>query len=340
MILLQRLSDLPYAVWEQHAPPAWTIFIAIIGIIWILLPGSLGLGFLAGFPARWLGMIALLPLFLVPSPKPKNGELWLTVLDVGQGLAVVARTEHHTLLFDTGPNFGEADSGSRVIVPFLRGEGIRQVDTLIVSHVDTDHSGGALSVLKTMPVSLLLSSLPIHHPIQQAEKHQEQCRAGQSWQWDGVYFELLHPLLEDYADLKRKTNANSCVLKITSTYGSVLLPGDIEEKDERALLVRAHHQLSATVLIAPHHGSHTSSTYAFLQKINPAFTIFTVGYLNRHDHPREAIVNRYRNGGSQLLRSDRDGAILLRFENRKFSVKRWRDSYRRYWHHDMTAYNM
>ncbi|MBP6057135.1 MAG: DNA internalization-related competence protein ComEC/Rec2 [Nitrosomonas sp.] len=336
MTLLYGLSDLPYAVWAQHVPPAWTIPVAMIGIVWMLLPGSLGLGFFSGFSARWLGVIALLPMFLVQPPKPEIGELWLTVLDVGQGLAVVARTAHHILLFDTGPSFGETDSGSRIILPFLRGEGIRQIDTMIVSHVDMDHSGGALSVLAAMPVKMLLSSLPDYHPISQAAMTKEQCRAGQSWQWDGVSFELLHPLANNYAESQRKVNANSCVLKITSSHGSVLLPADIERKDEQALLARAPDQLSATVLIAPHHGSQTSSTVEFIQTVNPALTIFTVGYLNRYDHPREAVMARYDNLGSQLLRSDRDGAILLRFADNEWSADNWRKLYRRYWHHAMT----
>lgn len=334
MLFLESLSSMPNAVWQQHTPPMWTIAVAIAGILWLLLPGSLGLGFFAGFPARWLGVIALLPMFLVQPAQPKAGELWLTVLDVGQGLAAVARTEHHVLLFDTGPGFGETDSGSRIIVPFLRGEGIRQLDTLIVSHADSDHSGGALSVLEAIPTKRLLSSLRSQHPIQQVALHKEQCRAGQFWQWDGVYFELLHPLELDYGNPQRKINANSCVLKITSAHGSVLLPADIEGKDEQALLARASDKLSATVLIAPHHGSHTSSTAAFVQRVNPSLTIFTMGYQNRYGHPRETVVARYYNSGSQLLRSDRDGAILLRFANDGWSVASWRKLHRRYWQHN------
>ena len=333
MILLESLSNMPNAVWQQHTPPMWTIVAAIVGILWLLLPGSLGLGFFAGFPARWLGFITLLPMFLVQPIQPKAGELWLTILDVGQGLAVVARTEHHALLFDTGPGFGETDSGSRIIVPYLRGEGIQHLDTLIVSHVDSDHSGGAVSVLEAIPVKLLLSSLHTHHPIQQAVLEKDRCRAGQFWQWDGVHFELLHPLERDYGNPQRKINANSCVLKITSIHGSVLLPADIEGKDELALLARDSDKLPATVLIAPHHGSYTSSTAAFVHRVNPLLTIFTTGYQNRYDHPRNTVVARYRNLGSELLRSDRDGAILIRFANDGRSFDSWRKLHRRYWHH-------
>lgn len=335
MVILQSLSNLSHTVWQQHSPPMWAISVAVIGIVWMLLPGSLGVGFFSGFPARWLGVIAVLPVFLVKPPQPKTGELWLTVLDVGQGLAVVARTEHHALLFDTGPEFGEIDSGNRIIVPFLRGEGIVKLDGMIVSHADSDHSGGARSVLNEIPVRQLWSSLDDKHPITQMVISKNQCHKGQFWQWDDVHFELLHPLKQDYLNSKRSTtNAKSCVLKITSAHGSVLLPADIERRDEQALLARDGDKLRATVLIAPHHGSHTSSTDTFVQKVSPSLTIFPVGYLNRYNHPREIVTSRYHNSGSQLMRSDKDGAILIKFENNDWVVNSWRKLNQRYWHNN------
>ncbi len=325
------LSETPHAVWQQHAPPAWTIGVAVVGITWMLLPGNLGLGFFSGFPARWLGLVALLPMFLVIPPKPADGELWLTVLDVGQGLAVVARTENHALLFDTGPSFGHSDSGNRVIVPFLRGEGIRQLDAMIVSHADSDHSGGALSVMNAVQANTIISSLKDDHPIQQATQNGWPCYAGQSWQWDGVTFEILHPLTKDYNNPNRDTNAASCVLKITSDYGSILLPADIGRSGENALLARNRDALPSTVLIAPHHGSSTSSTANFIHQVNPELTIFTVGYRNRYGHPRKEVTERYRTLGSNKFRSDHDGAISLWFTNEGVSTERWRNSQRRYW---------
>lgn len=332
MELLRWLSEVPQAVWSQHAPPPWTIAAGMAGIVWMLLPGGGGLGFAAGFPARWLGAVALLPLFLLLPPRPAAGELWLTVLDVGQGLAVVARTENNTLLYDTGPGFNsDADSGNRIIIPFLRGEGIRQLDTMVVSHADTDHSGGALSVLDAVPVQWLVSSLKADHPVQQTPGNKRSCRAGESWDWDGVRFDMLHPLEQDYASPKLKTNALGCVLKITTAHGSVLLPADIEKKSERELLARAGDALPATVLVAPHHGSKTSSTKEFVQQVKPALTIFTVGYRNRFGHPREEVMQRYRTQGSRLLRSDTDGAVLLRFADNNVTVETWRARHRRYW---------
>ncbi|TXI18606.1 MAG: DNA internalization-related competence protein ComEC/Rec2 [Nitrosomonas sp.] len=333
MAVLNWLSLLPHVVWEQHAPPLWTIIVAVLGIVWMLLPGSLGFGFFAGFPARWLGVFAFLPMLILQPPRPGNGELWLTVLDVGQGLAVLARTTNYALLFDTGPRFSNTDSGARIIAPYLRGEGIRQLDALIVSHADIDHSGGALSLLTAMPVGTLISSLDGQHPIHQAALHKIKCHAGQSWQWDDVNFEILHPLADDYRNSSNSTNANSCVLKISSRHGNVLLPSDIGNRNEAALLDRAADKLAATVLIAPHHGSNTSSSKTFIEKVNPSLTIFTVGYHNRHRHPRETVIARYRNQGSELLRSDKEGAITVLFANNRWSVNRWRKIYRRYWQH-------
>lgn len=333
MTALHWLSNLPQATWEQHAPPLWTILIAVAGIGWMLLPGGLGWGFFSGFPARWIGVTALFPMFLAQPARPHAGELWLTVLDVGQGLAVVARTQHHTLLFDTGPRFGVTDSGNRIIVPFLRGEGISKLDALIVSHADLDHSGGALSVLSAMPADTLISSLHDDHPIALVSRNNYPCRPGHAWQWDGVQFEILYP--PNVKRTRKTTNASSCVLKITSIHGSVLLPSDIGAADESLLLTELSEKLPATVLVAPHHGSHTSSTQAFVEKVNPVLTVFPVGYYNRYHHPRDAVLARYRQIESQIFRTDADGAILLRFEKNAWSVESWRKLHRRYWQHHM-----
>jgi competence protein ComEC len=336
MDLMQWMSDLPHAVWSQHAPPMWAVAAGIMGIIWMLLPGSLGL--LSGFPARWLGIVALLPMFLLLPPKPGPGELWLTVLDVGQGLAVVARTENHTLLYDTGPGSGsESDSGNRTIVPFLRGEGVKRLDVMVVTHADSDHSGGALSVLQAIPVERLVSSLRDEHPIRLAVSKKQKCRAGESWYWDGVQFDMLHPSEQSYSDSRLKTNELSCVLKISTSHGSVLLPADIEKQSEYQLLAEASHALASTVLVAPHHGSKTSSTNEFIHQVNPRLVIFTVGYRNRFGHPKDAVVERYRALGSRLLRSDADGAVLLRFGENNVAVETWRGLHRRYWH-DISEY--
>lgn len=333
MQLMQWMSDVPQGVWSQHAPPSWAVVAGMAGVCWMLLPGRLGPGLPTGFPARWLGAVALLPIFLIPPPNPSPGELSLTVLDVGQGLAVVARTQNHTLLFDTGPGFNlDADSGNRTIVPFLRGEGVKRVDVMIVTHADIDHSGGALSVLQAVPVDWLVSSLKEDHPIQLAAASAHQCRAGESWQWDDVRFEMLHPPEQSYSNSKLKTNALSCVMKITTSHGSVLLPADIEKRSEYQLVEHVGDGLASTVLVAPHHGSKTSSTDEFVSRVNPRLVIFTVGYRNRFGHPKNDVVERYQSIGSRVLRSDTDGAVSLRFAKNEVTVETARSLRRRYWH--------
>ncbi len=332
MMVLQWLGELPLATWEQQAPPLWAVIAAIFGVVWLLLPGGPGLGMVAGFPARWLGILAGLPLFLISPEKPAEGELWLTVLDVGQGLAVVVRTRNHTLLYDTGPGYGESDSGKYVILPYLHGEGLQALDRMIVSHVDSDHSGGALSVLEKINTGMLLSSIVGDHPIRQSISDNRYCLAGDAWQWDGVDFEILHPAESTNLAVKRKTNETSCVIKITTVHGSVLLPGDIGKETEAVLLGRAGDSLASNVLVVPHHGSRSSSSPEFVRQVNPDFAIFTVGYRSRFGHPHPEIVQRYVAQGSRLQRSDYDGAILVRFSGGRVAVDSWRNLNRRFWH--------
>lgn len=332
MTVLQWLAETPLAVWQQPAPKFWTIVAAIIGMIWLLLPGGFGLGVRAGFPARWLGILAVLPLFLDSPDLPAEGELWLTVLDVGQGLAVVAHTRQHNLLFDTGPDYGETDSGRQIIVPYLRGEGITTLDRMIVSHADSDHSGGALSVIASLPTRSLFGSLSAEHPIRRAVVDHQYCRAGDDWWWDGIHFAILHPEKDETSDSRRNRNESSCVLKITTPHGSVLLPADIGRIAEQELLQRARDALPATVLIAPHHGSQSSSSAAFVQQVSPAYVIFPVGYRNPFNHPHPEVVNRYHERGARILRSDHDGAILLRLTSNGIVVDTASKLQRRFWH--------
>jgi competence protein ComEC len=324
--VLEWLSQWPEAAWQQHAPPAWTVIVALAGTAWLLLP--------RGFPARWLGTICFLPLFLVLPTPPSEGALRLTVLDVGQGLAVVAQTRNHALLFDTGPAFGPgADSGSRVIVPFLRARGIRRLDVMVLSHDDADHTGGALSVLQALPVDTLLTSLPDLDPLLLIGPGEQRCMAEQRWQWDGVDFEMLHPDAATRDAEKLKDNERSCVLKITAAGGSVLIPADIERRGEQTLLAAMPEKLKADVLVAPHQGSRTSSSPAFVAAVAPRLVIFPVGYRNPFRHPHPEVVARYAALGSTVLRTDEWGAISLELQAGKALVAvRHRDTHVRYWH--------
>jgi competence protein ComEC len=328
MALLEWLNGLPLAVWTQHAPPAWSIVAGMLGVLWILLP--------RGFPARWLGFVLLLPMFLNTPQPPAQDTLRLIIFDVGQGLAVAAQTRHHALLYDTGPDFSDgADSGNRILVPSLRAMGIARLDGLILTHDDTDHTGGAASVMQAMPISWLLSSLPDGHPLLHLASDKRRCLDGQSWQWDGVNFEILHPDAASYADANIRDNNRGCVLRISIGDQHILLTADIEKDSERQLLKEHSDKLPAALLVVPHHGSKTSSTERFVAAVHPGYAVFTAGYRNRFGHPKQEIVQRYAGNGAELLRSDGDGAVLVKMDAHGLEIERYRKTHRRYWMHSM-----
>jgi competence protein ComEC len=328
-----------FQTWQQAAPPMWTLLVAMFGVLWLLLP--------RGFPQRWLGLILLLPLFFVEVERPNLGEMKVAVLDVGQGLAVVIQTKNHTLLYDAGSRYSaQNDAGSKIVVPYLRGEGIAKLDGFIVSHDDIDHNGGAASVLALAPVNWLASSFNLD--TDNLSKKNMKCFAGQYWRWDDVNFEVLHPSLESYENLAIKDNNRSCVVKVTSEFGSVLLTGDIEKEAEKSILetdlqanihaasgdaLNNDDLLKSDVLIVPHHGSKTSSTVDFVQAVGAKHSIFTVGYLNRFKHPKLLIEKRFEESGAMTYRSDYQGAVLIDFKkNNLIKITAWRQSQPRYWH--------
>ncbi|MDP1997285.1 MAG: DNA internalization-related competence protein ComEC/Rec2, partial [Gallionella sp.] len=326
MHFLEWLNALPQAVWTQHAPPAWSIAVAMLGALWILLP--------RGFPARWLGWLLLLPMFLNAPEPPAQGALRLIVFDVGQGLAVAAQTRHHALLYDAGPDFsGEADSGNRILIPALRALGIGKLDGMILSHDDTDHTGGTASIMQAMPIGWVSSSLSATHPLLQSVNSARRCHDGESWNWDGVQFEILHPASDNDNMKKTHDNDQSCVLRISIGEHSILLAGDIEKNSEMRLLKQHAGKLFTSLLVVPHHGSKSSSGYEFVAATLPDYAVFTVGYRNRFGHPREEVLQRYADSGAELLRSDEDGAILVEMNAQGLQVERYRKTHRRYWTH-------
>ena len=312
---LEWLAQWP--VWQQPAPPLWASLVAVLGVIWLLLP--------RGFPARWLGVYLLLPALFWPSLRPLAGVAWVDVLDIGQGMAIVVRTAEHALLYDSGPLYSaDANAGQRVVVPYLRATGVRQLDALVISHRDKDHSGGTTAIQAAFPISRLLSSTP--------EFGGETCHAGQQWEWDGVRFLILHPESADYLADGKKPNNLSCVLRIETAGGSMMLPADIEADDEQALIARAGSQLRSSVLLVPHHGGKGSSTLEFINTVAAPDVVFSVGYRNAFRHPRPEVLERY--VGSRLWRTDQQGAIravLSDSANAPTRLSAWRQEHPRYW---------
>lgn len=309
MRLLETLAALPDAAWQQHAPPPWTVIAGCVGAVWLLAPSAV--------PARALGLVWLVPLFVIRPQPLAEGAFRLTVLDVGQGLASVVETRDYTLVYDTGPQFTEtANAGGRIVAPFLRSAGLRRVDGLVVSHQDLDHSGGALSLQDAVPVGWLASSLPGDHAILARARRPIRCVAGQQWTWNDVRFSMLHPPPSEYGNVHGKTNDRSCVVRIDSAFGSALLTGDIEARSEAQLVATQHDALRADVLVVPHHGSRTSSTRAFVRAVSPSIAVVACGYRNRFGHPRADIVARYTNHGIAVVRTDLLGAVTLAFDGR------------------------
>jgi competence protein ComEC len=322
--LLSWLGDQRFAIWTAPVPPAWLFVLALAGTAWMLAP--------RGWPHRWAGAAAWLPLFAQVPAQPAPGSFSVTAFDVGQGMALLVETYAHRLLYDTGPQYApDSNGGNRVIAPYLHERGIGAVDGMIVTHSDTDHSGGALALLETVRFGWVASSLWPNSPIVRAAPRHVRCAAGQHWEWDGVRFEMLHPAADSYADPSLKSNARSCTLRISGRANSILLAGDIEAAQEAALVAQAKDHLQADVLLAPHHGSGTSSTTPFLQAVRPSVGIFQVGYRNRYHHPKGQVIERYAGMGIRRIRTDESGAVMLDFGDR-LVVREYRREHARYWY--------
>jgi competence protein ComEC len=316
---LEFCAALPGALWQQHAPELWAVALALAGAVWVLAP--------RGVPGRGCGLALMAPAFLLPPGAPSPGEAWITAFDVGQGLAVVVRTATRTLVYDAGPAFGaEADSGGRILVPELRAAGARGVDLMVLTHEDTDHIGGALSVLESLEVQELASSLPQAHALNALVPAPRRCLAGERWDWDGVRFTFLHPRPEE---VPVRRNNQSCVLRIEAGGASMLLTGDIERLAELSLL--HHPEVKAEVMLVPHHGSRTSSSAEFVQAVAPRWAIVAAGYRNRFGHPNAEVLERYTSVGTSIFRTDRDGAVHVLLRTAEVRVEGERGRRPRYW---------
>lgn len=314
MVFLEWCASLP--VWLAPAPPLWAAVAAGAGVGLLLLP--------RGMAGRWAGGLLLLPVAFWPADQPAPGEARITVLDVGQGLSALVQTRGHALLYDPGPLYSaESDAGQRIVVPFVRAMGINRLDTVVITHRDSDHSGGMASVAAALPVERILTSV--------TGTEGQACLAGQRWEWDGVRFSVLHPTARDY-EAGGKANHLSCVLKVETAGAAMLLTSDIEARDEAALLVRDAAALKSDVVLVPHHGSRTSSSLPFIAAIGARQAIVPVGYRNRFGHPKADILERYGTSSASLWRTDRDGAVTVHLLRDGTRITAWRQERRRYWH--------
>ncbi len=334
---LGTLAALPWAVWRAAVAPPWAQVAAVGGVILCLMPLPAGV---RGAKARLVGIrfagFALMsPAWLASSHRPGADEFRVTMLDIGQGNAVLVETATRTLLFDAGPPLGRSDAGRRVIVPYLRAHGIARIDRFVVSHAHDDHFGGALSVLRAYPDAQVFSSLPATHRVRRAAAAHRTCLAGQQWTWDGVTFRFLHPdtaALRDGWGGRVGPNGVSCVLRISTARHSALLAADAEAPQERAMLARFGPGLRSNILLVPHHGSLTSSTSAFVEAVSPDHVVFQTGYRNRFGHPRPAVVARYRAADAWIWQTVGHGGVRFSITRNGIEARAYREERRRYWH--------
>jgi competence protein ComEC len=302
-------AQLPDA-WIPAAAPAAALALALFGAVLMFAP--------RGVPLRALGLACCVPLFVVRGAGVR-APFELTVLDVGQGLSAIVETRAHVLVFDAGPAFEEGfDAGAAVVVPALLARGHRQVDRLLLSHADLDHAGGVAGVRRLLIVRDEIGT-PSHSP----------CVDGDRWTWDGVHFEILHPPPDDAG---ASENDRSCVLRVSAPGFTVLLPADIEVAAEARLLRDHPDRLRADVLVAPHHGSRSSSSDAFVAAVNPSIVVFSAGWRSRFGHPRPEVVARYRAAGAQPRTTGVEGALRVhRGEDGSLHTEAWRREHPGFW---------
>lgn len=323
-VLLAGLATSPGAVWAAAAAPAWALWAGLAGGALLVMP--------LPWRLRLLGLPLLLPLLAPPVARPPVGRYDTVVADIGQGTAVLVRTRRHLLVYDAGPQHSlESDAGARVLLPLLRVRGESAIDVLVLSHQDSDHIGGAATLIAGLPVRASTSSLPAGHALRARLPAHQRCDAGQRWAWDGVDFEILHPQPQDHGQGLRP-NALSCVLRVTAADGRrLLLTGDIEAPQEAALVATLGPALASEVLLVPHHGSRTSSSADFLAAVAPRVAVIQAAYRSRYGHPAPEVVERYRGRGIGVVRSDACGAWTWPSDGGAAVCERV--FARRYWHH-------
>ncbi len=329
-------------------PLAWLLDLVQQGLAWAsglswVLPGMAGSGALLllclvfgaalllmppGLPLRWLGVPMLLTSLLPRDADVAHGDFVFSLLDVGQGLSSVIETRQHTLVFDTGPayptGFNTADA---VLVPFLRQRGITQIDRLVLSHGDSDHAGGVGQLKSAVPVTQVLSGEPGRVGFGAIR-----CQAGEQWSWDGVMFTILHP---SPGKILEGNNA-SCVLQVRNAAGTLLLTGDIERAVERRLAMTLGNRLQADVVVAPHHGSRSSSSRAFVRATAPDYVLYTAGWANRYGFPAAEVDARWREIGAHRINTSLSGTLIFRFGHDGVigGPVAYRETHRRIWTHD------
>jgi competence protein ComEC len=318
LTIIATVGDWPIAAFEPSVSGVSVLLVSGATVVWAILP--------AGWPGRYLAFIALLATAIHKPASPAANCVDVHVLDVGQGLGVVLRTQNHVLVYDTGPSFQSGSSTANLVIePFLRSFGLISIDMLVVSHADLDHSGG----VEWLAGSIGFEQLKLGEPLGETRPTGTPCISGEGWQWDGVRFEFLHP---DRSGQWQGNDA-SCVLLVTAGEHKLLIPGDIESKAERSVTTR-HDLLPVDLVVVPHHGSKTSSGARFSGRLRPDIAVVSAGYHNRWGFPKPDVVARWRSVGAQVVTTARSGAVSREYcaQRNPGTLRRNRVDAGRYWH--------
>lgn len=335
MVPTTWLAQLPAATLAVAAGPLWLGLLAALGVILATQ--------LHGLRLRHVGWLLVLPMLLWQPAGPGPGYWRLTALDVGQGSAIVIQTHQHTVLVDTGLRSSpSSDAGLRVIVPYLKSMGVRRLSALVVSHADIDHAGGLLSVVQAIPVDAVYASFDVERFLRREvsrlslagpppKVNWKGCHYGMNWHLDQVSFAFLWPAhTASNPQSSGARNAAACVLRIQGIRHAALLPGDIGNEQERALVGRG---VPATdLVVAAHHGSRHSSSVEWVNRMAAQHVIAQVGHANRYGHPAPQVQHRWQQSGARFWRTDHHGAVHVVSGKGSLLVRAQRDQSRRYWH--------
>jgi len=259
-------------------------------------------------------VVILLSILYPAYPKPRQGEVDIHLLDVGQGLSIVVQTTSHVLIYDTGIRFPNGrDMGNIAIIPYLSTLGVNAIDAIVISHPDNDHRGGLASLEKTYMVDRLLVDDPREYTRGEA------CHDSLPWRWDDVDFQFFPIHFHD-----KKRNNHSCVLGIRTKAGQVLFTGDIEEKAEQYLVKHYGESLVSQVLLIPHHGSKTSSSLSFVKAVNPRYAMVSYGEDNIYHFPHAAALAVYQKNHIPIYNTAQNGMITVRLGERDVRIKTYR----------------
>jgi competence protein ComEC len=350
-VLLEWMANWDWAVVWSNQPAWWLLALSGLGMVYAIQPGEL-------IPSWRLRLCALVPTVLLFVPWSslndatlRLGEFRAIVLDVGQGTSVLIETANKRLLYDTGPIQGKGDdAGQRTILPYLRGRGISKIDRMVISHSDSDHVGGAASLLKHISFGEMMGSLPIDNPLLLNLGVRKipsiPCRYKQRWIWDGVEFLIWHPHESTHfqKQYSMKPNEMSCVLEVRNKRHSFWLTGDVERQGEAEITERLDAEMlnaigdRQIVFMAPHHGSKTSSSTELLKALEPDIAFAQNGYRNRYGHPHPTVTDRYESLGIPFYQTPDTGAQVWLFKSGpEFSSWFMRSSSRRLWHRHETS---